>query len=107
MPSRFIVMYPLPTDTKTFDHRYATEHLPLAQKSFVKATGLVLTSPKARPDGGAPQYYQIAAVSYASEADMLSDLSSVGGKATAANAVEISSGGPPVFLLCEDLSGAM
>jgi uncharacterized protein (TIGR02118 family) len=93
------VLYPTPTDVATFDRRYrdehaamVREHLGMARFQSWRVTG--------SPSGPAP-YHLIVHLDFDSAEQMQDALGSEGGKATAAHAVEISTGGPPVFLVTE------
>lgn len=93
------VLYPTPADAATFDRRYRDEHaamvrdhLGMARFQAFRVTG--------SPGGPAP-YHLVAHLEFDSAEQMRAALASEGGKATAAHAVEISTGGPPVFLVTE------
>jgi uncharacterized protein (TIGR02118 family) len=100
MGVKLLVLYPPPKDSATFDRLYAEEHLPMAGKLLTRATGLDVLRGLAAPDGGAPAYHLAVIVSYPDQAALEADLGSEGGQKTAAHAVEISTGGPPVLLVC-------
>lgn len=68
---------------------------PTATGSFPIA---VPVAPIATPKAA---FHAIAAVEFASTEDLQADLGSPGGQKIAAHAVEISTGGPPVFVICE------
>jgi len=68
----------------------------LGGKTKVVATR-VLGSPS-----GAPAFHRIAEVHFPSMQELEACAASEGGKQTLANAVAISSGGPPVFLVAEE-----
>lgn len=99
---KLLVMYPPPKDVAEFDRRYKGEHLPMAAENLSRVKGLSVLSGVLSPGADKPAYHAIAIVEYASMDDLQADLGSPGGQKTAGHAVEISSGGPPVFLVCED-----
>ena len=94
------VLYPTPTDVATFDRRYRDEHTALVRQHLGMArfqAWHVAGAPGGRP---AP-YHLVAHLEFDSAEQMQAALGSEGGKATAAHALEISSGGTPVFLVTE------
>ena len=99
MPT-LLVLYPTPADAATFDRRYADEHAPMVGQhlSMARFRALrVVGSP-----AGAPPFHRVAELKFESTEAMQQALGTAGGQATAAHAVEISTGGPPVFLVCEE-----
>ena len=68
----------------------------LAGKTKIVATK-VLQSPQ-----GAPPFYRIVEVHFPSMEALRGCAESAGGKETLANAVKISSGGPPVIMIAEE-----
>ena len=99
MPT-LVVLYPTPTDPATFERRYQAEHAPMVREHFSQASfkvSRVIGAP-----GGAPPYGLVVQLGFPSDEAMQAALSTPGGQATAAHANEISTGGPPVFLVCED-----
>ncbi|MGH8581680.1 MAG: EthD family reductase [Gammaproteobacteria bacterium] len=99
---KLIVIYPRPTDVEAFERRYQEEHVPMAVERLVGKTRLVATKVLATPDGTPPPYYRIAEVHFPSPEALQACAQSEGGKSTLAHAVEISSGGAPVFLVAEE-----
>jgi uncharacterized protein (TIGR02118 family) len=99
-PAKLIVMYPQPTDIETFEQRYANEHVPMAVEKLAGKTRFVaslITSSVGEP---AP-FHRIAEVYFPSMQALETCLNSAGGQETAAHAVEISTGGAPVFLIAK------
>ena len=101
---KLIVMYPQPTDTAVFDARYRDEHLPMAGDCFKRAKGFTALEGVLSPTTVKPAYHALAILEYASLQDLQVDVSSEGAQKAVAHAVEISTGGPPVFLVCEDFA---
>jgi uncharacterized protein (TIGR02118 family) len=99
--AKLIVMYPVPIDLDTFERRYAEEHVPMAVEKLAGKTRFVASLIVSNADQTAAPYHRIAEVYFPSLGDLKTCLSSVGGQETAAHAVEISSGGAPVFLISE------
>jgi uncharacterized protein (TIGR02118 family) len=99
---KLMVMYPQPTDAAVFDKRYVGEHLPMAGKLLTRVSGTTISKGLATPGADVPAFHTIATVEFPSMEDLQADLGSEGGQAVAAHAFEISTGGPPVMLICED-----
>lgn len=99
MPT-LLVLYPTPSDAATFDRRYNDEHAPMVAQHLSTARFRALRvvgSP-----AGAPAFHRVAELTFDSNEAMQQALGTPGGQATAAHAVEISTGGAPVFLVCEE-----
>ena len=99
--AKLIVMYPTPTDVAVFERRYEQEHVPMAIDKLagkIRFDANLITS---APGKAQAPYHRIAEVYFPSMKDLENCLSSPGGQETAAHAVEISSGGDPLFLIAE------
>ncbi len=99
---KLIVMYPRPKDLEVFENRYQTEHVPMAVEKLAGKVKLVATKVLASPDGTPPPFYRIAEVHFPSMEALQACAASTGGKETLGHAAEISSGGPPVFMVAEE-----
>ena len=99
--AKLIVMYPRPTDIADFEKRYQEEHVPMAVTRLAGKTRIVATRVLASPQG-VPPFYRIAEVHFPSLQALEACAESAGGKATLGHAVEISTGGPPIFLVAEE-----
>jgi uncharacterized protein (TIGR02118 family) len=100
MPFKLIVMYPRPKDIQAFETVYMDEHVPLAMEKLIGKTKIVATRVLGSPSGK-PAFHRIAEIHFPSMQALEACAASEGGKETLANAVSISSGGPPVFLVAE------
>jgi uncharacterized protein (TIGR02118 family) len=100
MPFKLIVMYPRPKDIQAFETVYMDEHVPLAIEKLIGKTKIVATRVLGSPSGK-PAFHRIAEIHFPSMQALEACAASEGGKETLANAVSISSGGPPVFLVAE------
>ena len=99
--AKLIVMYPTPTDVAVFERRYEHEHVPMAIDKLagkIRFDANLITS---EPGKTQAPYHRIAEVYFPSMKDLEDCLCSPGGQETAAHAVEISSGGDPLFLIAE------
>ena len=100
MSVKLIVIYPRPTNVEAFETVYKDEHVPLAVEKLIGKTRIVATRVLGAPSGK-PAFHRIAEVHFPSMQVLEACAASEGGKETLANAVSISSGGPPVFLIAE------
>ena len=99
--AKLIVAYPQPVDIDAFEKLYEEEHVPLAVAKLEGKTKIVATKIIASPQGK-PQFYRVAEVHFPSMKVLEECASSAGGKETLANAMKISSGGPPVIMIAEE-----
>ena len=99
--AKLIVMYPTPTDVTLFERLYETEHVPMAVEKLAGKTRFVANLITSAPGLEQAPYHRIAEVYFPSMQALEDCLSSPGGQETAAHAVEISSGGTPLFLIAE------
>ncbi|MGH8487337.1 MAG: EthD family reductase [Gammaproteobacteria bacterium] len=99
---KLIVMYPRPRDIDAFEKLYQEEHVPMVVEKLSGKTRFVATKVVATPDGTPAPFYRIAEVHFPSLETLQACAQSEGGKETVAHAVEISSGGTPVFLIAEE-----
>src|SRR5580700_5835818 len=94
--AKLIVAYPPPVDVAAFEKVYVEEHVPLAIAKLAGKTKIVATTQ------GKPRFYRVAEVHFPSMKALEECAGSEGGKETLANAVKISSGGPPLFMIAEE-----
>ncbi|MEQ1529294.1 MAG: EthD family reductase [Methylococcales bacterium] len=100
-PVKLIVMYPQPTDLDLFEQRYADEHVPMAVEKLAGKTRFVASLIQSSVGTKPAPFHRIAEVYFPNLQALEACLSSPGGQETAGHAVEISSGGAPVFLIAE------
>jgi uncharacterized protein (TIGR02118 family) len=100
---KFIVIYPRPQDEAAFEQAYLEEHVPMAENKLKGMTRLVLTKVTGSPQGKVSAY-RIAEVYFSTMDDLNKCLESDAGKEVVAHAAQISSGGPPLLLVCEEES---
>ena len=98
---KLIVAYPRPTDIEAFEAVYRNEHVPMAVAKLAGKTKIVSTTVLQSPQG-APPFYRIAEVHFPSMEALQRCAASLGAQETLANAVKISSGGPPVIMIAEE-----
>ncbi len=100
---KVVVIYPRPLDEKAFEAAYTNEHVPMAEAKLKGMTRLVASKVLSSPLGPVSTY-RLAEVHFSSMDDMGKCLESEDGKAVVAHAVKISTGGPPIMLVCEEES---
>jgi uncharacterized protein (TIGR02118 family) len=101
MPVKLVVIYPRPKNIQTFEIVYNRDHVPMAVAKLAGKTKLVATRVLGSPNGE-PPFHRIAEIHFPSMEALEACATSEGGKQTLANAVSISSGGAPVFLIAEE-----
>jgi uncharacterized protein (TIGR02118 family) len=99
--AKLIVAYPQPKDVEAFEKVYREEHVPMAIENLAGKTKIVATRVLKSPQGQ-PRFHRIAEVHFPSMEALERCAESAGGQATLANAVKISSGGPPVIMIAEE-----
>ena len=100
---KVVVIYPRPLDEAAFEAAYKNEHLPMAEQKLNGMTRLVTTKVLASPDGKVSAY-RLAEVHFASMDDLNKCVESASGQEVIAHAGKISTGGPPILLVCEEES---
>ena len=100
--TKIVVIYPQPTNVEEFEDVYANEHVPLAARKIKGLTKFVGTRIVGMADGSTPPFHRIAELHFASAEAMQEALADPGGQEAAAHAVQISSGGTPLFMIAEE-----
>jgi len=98
---KLIVIYPRPKDIESFERLYQNEHVPMAVEKLAGKTKIIATEIVGSPQG-TPPFHRVAEIHFPSMAALQACAASDGGQQTIANAVAISSGGPPIFLVAEE-----
>lgn len=98
---KVVVIYPRPQDEEAFERAYTEEHVPLVEQKLKGLTRLVLTKVMGSPQGKVSAY-RIAEVYFPSMNDLNAIIESDAGKEVIAHAQSISTGGPPLMLICEE-----
>jgi uncharacterized protein (TIGR02118 family) len=99
--AKLIVIYPRPKDIESFERVHLNEHVPMAVAKLVGKTKTV-TSKIVGSAQGTPQFHRIAEIHFPTMKALEACAASEGGKQTIVNAVAISSGGEPIFLVAEE-----
>jgi uncharacterized protein (TIGR02118 family) len=98
---KVVIIYPRPQDEQAFETAYLNHHVPLVEGKLKGLTRLVLTRVTGSPQGKVAAY-RIAEVYFPSMGELRTSIDSDGGKEVIAHAQSISSGGPPLILICEE-----
>jgi uncharacterized protein (TIGR02118 family) len=101
MGVKLLVLYPAPKDPEQFDRRYQTEHLPMGKATLVGATGLASYRIVGSPAGESP-FARLTEISFPTVKAIQECAALPGTQKTMANAVEISTGGAPHFMVVEE-----
>jgi uncharacterized protein (TIGR02118 family) len=103
MPAaKLVVIYPVPTDIEKFERLYREQHVPMAVAKVAGKTKIVATKVLSSAQGGPAPFHRIAEIHFPSMSALQACAASEGAKETTANAVSISTGGPPVFIVAEE-----
>jgi len=100
---KVVVIYPRPQDEAAFEQLYLGEHIPMVESKLKGLTRLVLTKVTGSPQGKVTAY-RIAELHFSTTDDLNQCIASEGGQEVIAHAGKISSGGPPLMLICEEES---
>jgi uncharacterized protein (TIGR02118 family) len=100
---KVVVIYPRPRDEEAFEKAYSDEHLPLAEAKLKGMTRLVATKVVSSPQGKV-NAYRLAEVYFSNMDELTKCVESDGGKEFVAHSAKISTGGPPIVLICEEES---
>ena len=98
---KIVVIYPQPTDAAEFERLYTQEHVPLVEDKLKGVTRLVLTKVVTSPLGKVAAY-RIVEVHFSTMDDLNKAVESEIGQAIVAHAQKMSTGGPPIILICTD-----
>ena len=98
--AKLVVLYPRPTDVAEFERRYVDEHIPLAEAKIVGKTKFVFATVVGAIGGDSP-YHRVTEIHYPSMAALQASLAAPSSQEAAADAVALSSGGMPLFLIAE------
>ena len=99
--AKLIVIYPIPTNIESFERVYHNQHVPMAAEKLAGKTKIVASKVAGSPEG-TPPFHRIAEIHFPTVEALQTCAESEGGKQTIANAVAISSGGAPIFLVAEE-----
>src|SRR5262245_14436997 len=98
-PHTFMVLYPPPADKDAFDREYVGEQVPLVRKLPAKTIRTDVV--RGTLTGEVAPYYRIAELHFEDHRSLQACVQTQAAQAMLANAVKISSGGKPQFLILE------
>jgi len=99
MAIKIVVLYPHPVDPEAFDRYYIGHHLPLMRELL--GPGIALPTFKTVPRGSQlGPYYRMAEIHFPSQAVFDEFVQSGRAKIGSDSAVQASTGGKPVTLVC-------
>lgn len=102
MPAaKLVVIYPRPTDEAAFEKTYVDDHIPMVEDKLKGMSRLVLTKVIGSPTGKVNSY-RIAELHFPSLELLQQVLGSEPGQEVARHAAQISTGGAPILLICEE-----
>ncbi len=100
---KVVVIYPRPADENAFEREYRDVHMPMLESKLKGMTRFVATKVLHSPQGKVSAY-RLAEVHFSSMDDLTKVLESEGGKQVVEHATKMSTGGPPLILVCEEQS---
>ena len=95
-----LVLYPQPEDEEEFESEYLHEHLPLMRSLLDDAHRLRTSLVRRSPDVRSP-YSRTAEIHFPTRDHFREFVRSGKSEVGRASAMRISTGGPPVFLVCD------
>jgi uncharacterized protein (TIGR02118 family) len=101
--AKIVVLYPQPADVEQFERDYTQDHVPLVDAA--KMPGLVrfvATRFVGTPTGDAPPYHRMAELHFPSLQALQDCVRTEGAQKAVQHAVQISTGGTPVFMVAEE-----
>jgi uncharacterized protein (TIGR02118 family) len=102
--AKIVVLYPHPKDEAAFEKAYVGQHIPMAVAKLDGKTKMVASKMMRGPDGSKAAFYRMAEIHFPSLQALQDCLASPGGQETATDAVGISTGGAPIFMIAEENS---
>lgn len=99
---KLVVLYPTPTDAEAFDRVFVEEHVPMVNEKVPHLIRWTAARVVGSPTGDEPAFQRISELYFPSTEALQEAPGSEGGQETAAHAVSISTGGPPVLLVAEE-----
>ena len=103
MSAKIVVIYPKPADAAEFERAYTVEHAPMVTPdNFPGLTKFVQVKVAGTPDGSEPQFSRIAELHFDSMSDLQAAAGGPGAERAVGHANVISTGGPPIVLVCEE-----
>jgi uncharacterized protein (TIGR02118 family) len=103
--AKLVVLYPTPKDAEEFERAYTQEHDPMVTpQTFSGLQKFVASKVLGTPDGGPPPFQRIAELHFASIGALQTAAAAPSAQKAFAHALKISTGGPPVILVAEEVT---
>jgi uncharacterized protein (TIGR02118 family) len=100
---KVVVIYPRPVDEAAFEAAYREEHIPMIEGKLKGITRFVASKVLESPQGKVAAY-RLAELHFSSMDDLKNALQSEGAKELVEHATKLSTGGPPIILICQEES---
>ncbi len=97
---KLVVLYPHPTDPEAFEAYYLSKHVPLMH-GFQVTTHRTIAAPAVADPNGKTPFYRVAEIPFRDVTHFNEFMQTDQAKVAVDDAVMISTGGPPVFVLCD------
>lgn len=101
--AKLVLIYPRPLDERAFERVYRDVHLPMVETKL-KGLNRYVTAKVASSPQGPTRTYQICEAHFSSREALQTCLESDGAREWLEHARSISTGGPPIILLCGEES---
>src|SRR5579884_2685212 len=104
MPAvKIVVIYPRPVDEQKFEREYKEKHMPMVEQKLKGLTRFVASRVLESPQGRVTAY-RIAEVHFPGMDELRKCIESDGGREVVEHARQISTGGEPLMLICDEES---
>lgn len=101
--AKLVLIYPRPRDEAAFEQAYRDIHLPMVEQNLKGLNRYVAAKVTGSPQG-ATRTYRICEAHFSTTQALNECLASDGCREWLEHAKSISSGGPPIVLLCDEES---
>jgi uncharacterized protein (TIGR02118 family) len=99
--AKLVLIYPRPQDEAEFERVYRDVHLPMVEEKLKGLNRFVSAKVVGSPQGQT-RTYRIAEVHFSNLPALQDCMDSEGCKQVIEHAISISSGGPPIVLVCNE-----
>ena len=99
--AKLVLIYPRPHDEAAFEQAYNDVHVPMVEEKLKGLNRFVAARIISSPQGQA-RTYRISEVHFSDMKALQVCMESEGGKQVMDHATSISTGGPPIVLVCEE-----
>jgi hypothetical protein len=100
---KLVMIFPNPVDAEAFDQALASQTLSMLAAGLGAEPPGRLTRVLGAP-GGQPPFFRIVEIYFPTREALEAKLATHEAQAAAANAIAISSGGTPIFLVCDEVT---